>query len=1459
MSSIPDFLKAEEDVVVLLQIMSDYINNAYRNVSSVKKFKFKVVTLENAIVPMKQKLQKLADLFSLAESRDVPMLYLSKVEDINNLEKNKYSQDPFNEPATENVLIATANGLTQRIIQFNPTDVSKVRSRKLSIEGNSLYYEVFFTATLLNIQNVPSNYEIDLDDDGDLTDNYIVNYYNQAIINPNSLDSYYIKFDAEQVKVVSDYVGLTKTLILNSDFGIVPDSSSIFDLEAYNSYAQNGGIYNTVFLGTDASSVNGFYNNYKINVLNGTGNGQVKTILSYNGTTKEATVDSIWRVRLQGLAQSASTNSIVLNNTASSITDFYKDLSVEIVAGTGVGQTKIITSYDGNTKQAIVNSSWSVVPDGTSQFRLLEIPTENSKISIVALTGKVFTASRNKVNISPDSLPSNIDDKYNGFTLKITSGKGSQNGNLEWSNDSNYYLEDLCTNAINDLLWEPIDTITSSNSVVPSIFNKYGSVFASGYANSINSYKSPLQYSADLSMYVTSGYSTQLYLNSAISIGEINGTPQSDYLIGLSSLVDGIYLSIYQESTASFIFKERVFNSIPLNTLLEGNVKIVFNDGLVEVYWNNLLKYVITKKYSQTKIGFRCSTQNSLGTTSHGFIDNIYFYAKDDSLPNKQFISVQGNGLFYARDLTNIDKNEDYINRQTGNNIYTDPIFNDPDILDNDLFYSKIESDLSKRYLKVPYTTGSFSIGDTIARVNGINILKDHIAKVKELITESGFNYLVITNVSGDWISGNIYDENGVNLGNNFAKITGSSIDFTSAILSNSVPWNPEKFSYNKNDLVTYKNIKYLVKKIHTPSISKSPDVAKELYETYMYDNGGESGGRSLISYDNKISYNPYMWGLYKVKHLMLDEEPDLVNKNYSEICNDLYVQPAEEFGIKFRYAQRDWLFNPRVAEKHQLNRNGWLEATKLNEDNYDIVNSTLNLRNGSVLFTKQNLFDVTNNNPSIAESSGWYKFNVNTVEWQRTTSYTKDSFNVSKDKDNSDDYIIDVNVSNLFGEQEVILKSSDFTVSVGTDLVNLVTPLSLDLNTKIFLETTGALPYTLKQKVPYFVSAISPTQINISKSVDGSFITFLNAGIGTHTLVNKLILVDGDIVELTNQTNTNENGKYRITKNGKWVKLDKRTVIKIRDISVDYTLVEDIGDSDDPVKYEVYSDSEVDSFILNNPETQIFKLDSGFITNFKFVLPSIDGIDTTASINAQYDPRFDANTVAYTGDMDPAFAGVPDMGYPLIEKIERLAYQKDPEVIDLELIGYLAKYLGYDITQIQDDITESSVYNSDSEREKALRRAIRNLPQYNTLKSTGGGLEAILLVFGVVGNIVNLWTDQNAPYDNFVEDYNVKNYIYSNRESGIYTTLIPTPHFFLQVDINSTVDNDLNTTEVNRIIDTVKRYKPINTVFDGVVLYLKTKLRQRISLSPMHGISKFSTDIGYKDISYSEELDNGC
>jgi prepilin-type N-terminal cleavage/methylation domain-containing protein len=75
-------------------------------------------------------------------------------------------------------------------------------------------------------------------------------------------------------------------------------------------------------------------------------------------------------VSLSENSQGGSSNTIILSLNASSVDDYYKDLYVKIIDGSGQGQVKKIYSYSGETKTATVEGSWEAMPDISSVYKI---------------------------------------------------------------------------------------------------------------------------------------------------------------------------------------------------------------------------------------------------------------------------------------------------------------------------------------------------------------------------------------------------------------------------------------------------------------------------------------------------------------------------------------------------------------------------------------------------------------------------------------------------------------------------------------------------------------------------------------------------------------------------------------------------------------------------------------------------------------------------------------------------------------------------------------------------------------------------------------------------------------------------------------------------------------------------------------------------------------------------------
>ena len=343
----------------------------------------------------------------------------------------------------------------------------------------------------------------------------------------------------------------------------------------------------------------------------------------------------------------------------------------------------------------------------------------------------------------------------------------------------------------------------------------------------------------------------------------------------------------------------------------------------------------------------------------------------------------------------------------------------------------------------------------------------------------------------------------------------------------------------------------------------------------------------------------------------------------------------------------------------------------------------------------------------------------------------------------------------------------------------------------------------------------------------------------------------------------------------------------------------------DDDQKYALYADqsisSDIPSTVFMLPASPVILVsgvestNDGKFADFDIVdaaseeliesffeFEHVDNIDTTNYPALEYDYRRDDNTHILAKDafgeyihknvnISKDFSGVADQKYSLIEKIERLAYQKDPNVIDIDLIEYLARYMGYDITVLKDDLDSSPIHGTSEEREMALRKTIQNLPEYHAIKSTEAGLQALLLTFGVVGRVVKLWSVKSDPYlGRWFSDDEVPSFIKLNaggnrvldptikREDGGPTELVPTPHFKLTVNAEPD-DPDLAPTNVDlkRVKLAIVRNKPINTVFDGIVSQLQFVHDQQISRPSFRNKVKMSFSVGFDTTEFDGVIDD--
>jgi hypothetical protein len=265
------------------------------------------------------------------------------------------------------------------------------------------------------------------------------------------------------------------------------------------------------------------------------------------------------------------------------------------------------------------------------------------------------------------------------------------------------------------------------------------------------------------------------------------------------------------------------------------------------------------------------------------------------------------------------------------------------------------------------------------------------------------------------------------------------------------------------------------------------------------------------------------------------------------------------------------------------------------------------------------------------------------------------------------------------------------------------------------------------------------------------------------------------------------------------------------------------VDESIDEYVYHPYTYPEVERMIAEDLDNGISSYIMPFhIRSYNFSSPYVEHLDTTEQPMPQFNSKHDYASVAPRYDMDDKFKGIPDMKYPLVEKLERLIYLRDAKVIDYDLIGYLARFMGYDITDAKNDVDSNRMYATREAREAALRETVSNLPQYYTLGGTRPGLEMLMETFGLVAEVITMWTDVDRPYDELIEEDQVSIREDADYEEGKISKWVPTPHVKVKFRSDANFDNGVVGEEkVNTLIKNIKCFKPIQVVFDDFIKYL--------------------------------------
>jgi len=103
-----------------------------------------------------------------------------------------------------------------------------------------------------------------------------------------------------------------------------------------------------------------------------------------------------------GTAQAGGSTTITLAASDTQVDNFYTDNTITITGGTGAGQHRLVTNYVSSTKVATVSVAWSVTPDATSTYEVINA-RDTYLVSQIARNARYVNGERKSVSFAASS------------------------------------------------------------------------------------------------------------------------------------------------------------------------------------------------------------------------------------------------------------------------------------------------------------------------------------------------------------------------------------------------------------------------------------------------------------------------------------------------------------------------------------------------------------------------------------------------------------------------------------------------------------------------------------------------------------------------------------------------------------------------------------------------------------------------------------------------------------------------------------------------------------------------------------------------------------------------------------------------------------------------------------------------------------------------------------------------
>lgn len=217
--------------------------------------------------------------------------------------------------------------------------------------NSSSYLKILYPLIIIDTNHVK------LDDTFSDIDGFYQDYYSLYVVDKNN---------RYEIRKITNYIGSTRVATLNYDLGDYLSSEISCFLVNHVLNATS----NSITMAPNSINIQDFYKGDLIYILDGKGKGQLRGIVSYDSINKilvtgnwDIIPDTSSRFIISSKPISADSNTVILKNGFSEIDDYYNEMEVMIIHGSGSGQRRTVKDYIGSEQKITIYNIWESIPN----------------------------------------------------------------------------------------------------------------------------------------------------------------------------------------------------------------------------------------------------------------------------------------------------------------------------------------------------------------------------------------------------------------------------------------------------------------------------------------------------------------------------------------------------------------------------------------------------------------------------------------------------------------------------------------------------------------------------------------------------------------------------------------------------------------------------------------------------------------------------------------------------------------------------------------------------------------------------------------------------------------------------------------------------------------------------------------------------------------------------------------